>query len=98
MTNPKRSDAGGAEAKAAAGGGAASLAGLFKSPAGKAPRTVLGLAKDGRIQLAPRRAEHVHGPGCSHDHDGHDHHGHDHHGHDHHGHDHDHDHDHAHGS
>jgi len=30
--------------------------------------------------------EHVHGPGCGHDHHGHDHHGHEHHGHDHHDH------------
>jgi len=49
----------------------AELSTFFKSPAGKAPRAVLGLAADGRIALKPPEPEepgHVHGTGCGHHH------------------------------
>jgi Cd2+/Zn2+-exporting ATPase len=48
----------------------ADLGAFFKSPGGKAPQKgVLALSKDGSIKLAPPEPEHVHGPGCGHDHD-----------------------------
>ncbi|HSD91187.1 MAG TPA: cation-translocating P-type ATPase, partial [Kofleriaceae bacterium] len=47
------------------------LGAFFKSPAGKAPRSVLALQKDGHVAIAEPPEEepgHVHGPGCGHHH------------------------------
>jgi Cd2+/Zn2+-exporting ATPase len=46
---------------------AADLGAFFKSPAGKGPPALLGLAADGRIAVK-QIPKHVHGPGCGHDH------------------------------
>lgn len=43
------------------------LGAFFKSPLGKAPPAILGLAADGRVALK-QIPKHVHGPGCGHDH------------------------------